>query len=100
MICGPASVNSVRDGNIFLPHDSKFIFAEVNGDRVTWMMQLGGDMVAVDDNPRCVGSHISTKAVGSNGREDITANYKHPEGRGHSGWRRRMRTVVLLSVCM
>ena len=80
MRCGPASVNSVRDGNIYLPHDTKFIFAEVNGDRIIWMMKPDGDLVAVDSQPKCVGSFISTKAVGSNERADITANYKHPEG--------------------
>ena len=102
-MCGPASVNSVRDGNIFFPHDTKFIFAEVNADRIVWMMKPGGDMVAVDDNPRCVGSFISTKAVGSNGREDVTANYKYPEGRRHSGWGWKGEigtAMICLSVCL
>ena len=44
------------------------------------MMKPDGDLVAVDCQPKCVGSFISTKAVGSNERADITANYKHPEG--------------------
>ena len=86
MQCGPVSVNAVRDGNVFLPYDTKFMFAEVNADRIVWMMKSDGNFTPVQDNPKCVGSFISTKAVGSRDRADITANYKHSEGERHVGW--------------
>ena len=38
MRCGPAPVAAIKNGDVFLGYDTKFIFAEVNGDRVTWMM--------------------------------------------------------------
>ena len=36
--CGPCPVAAVKRGDVFLNYDAKFIFAEVNGDKVTWMM--------------------------------------------------------------
>ena len=40
MQCGPASVNAIREGHVYLPNDTPFIFAEVNGDRVHWLVGL------------------------------------------------------------
>ncbi|ELU05871.1 hypothetical protein CAPTEDRAFT_125845, partial [Capitella teleta] len=80
MRCGPASLVAIKSGNVFLGYDAKFIFAEVNGDRVTWMVDEFDDMVPLGMSPSSVGCRISTKAIGSNDREDITHLYKHPEG--------------------
>ena len=38
MQCGPAPVKAVRNGDVYLGYDTKFIFAEVNGDRLTWVV--------------------------------------------------------------
>ena len=38
MQCGPAPVKAVRQGDVYLGYDTKFIFAEVNGDRLTWVV--------------------------------------------------------------
>ena len=38
MRCGPAPVKAVQNGDVFLGYDTKFIFAEVNGDRLTWIV--------------------------------------------------------------
>ena len=36
MKCGPAPVKAIKAGLVYLPYDAKFIFAEVNGDKVHW----------------------------------------------------------------
>ncbi|XP_032816217.2 protein-glutamine gamma-glutamyltransferase K-like [Petromyzon marinus] len=78
--CGPASVNAVRDGQVQHKYDAPFVFAEVNSDRVYWMKQPGGEFSVLSVDKQAVGHCISTKAVGSHEREDITGLYKHPEG--------------------
>lgn len=40
MKCGPAPVRTIKDGNVYLPYDAKFIFAEVNGDKVHWLVSV------------------------------------------------------------
>eukprot|EP00794_Sanderia_malayensis_P004718 gene4718-5341_t len=34
--CGPASVRAIKEGKVNLKYDAKFIFAEVNADKVYW----------------------------------------------------------------
>lgn len=34
--CGPASVISVKNGEVLRPYDNGFLFAEVNADKVFW----------------------------------------------------------------
>ena len=64
------------------PHDLKFIFAEVNGDKLTWRVNSRtGEMKPESYDFSSVGKHISTKAVGTNYRNDITNEYKHPDGK-------------------
>ena len=36
MRCGPAPVTAIKEGNVYLPFDAPFIFAEVNGDKLHW----------------------------------------------------------------
>ena len=79
--CGPASVKAVKQGEVYLPYDSSFVFAEVNGDRVFWEVEENGPMNVIRVDKKCIGKMISTKAVGSDSREDITHEYKHPEGK-------------------
>ena len=38
MKCGPSPVKAIKEGHVYLPHDTKFIFAEVNGDKVHWLV--------------------------------------------------------------
>lgn len=78
--CGPASVKAVKQGEVYLPYDTSFVFAEVNGDRVFWEVEENGPMKPIRVDKKCIGKLISTKAVGSDDREDITHEYKHPEG--------------------
>ncbi|XP_059138546.1 protein-glutamine gamma-glutamyltransferase K-like [Physella acuta] len=78
--CGPAPVKAVKEGHVYLNYDVAFIFSEVNGDKVTWKVLPNDEMIVMDINSHAIGKHISTKAVGSNFRHDLTLDYKYPEG--------------------
>lgn len=80
--CGPASVKAVKNGEVYLPYDTSFVFAEVNGDIIYWEVKTRSDysMEKMRVYKNYVGSDISTKAVGVKSREDVTGEYKHPEG--------------------
>ncbi|XP_071968155.1 protein-glutamine gamma-glutamyltransferase E-like [Engystomops pustulosus] len=77
--CGPASVNAIKEGDIDLEYDCPFIFSEVNADRITWVYYDKNLKEKVYTDTEFVGKFISTKAVGSDERIDITDNYKYPE---------------------
>ncbi|XP_008592316.1 PREDICTED: protein-glutamine gamma-glutamyltransferase E [Galeopterus variegatus] len=79
--CGPASVTAVREGDVNLDFDMPFVFAEVNADRITWIYNSSNGTQRQNSlDTRSVGKYMSTKAVGSNSRVDITEKYKYPEG--------------------
>ncbi|TDH06085.1 hypothetical protein EPR50_G00130270 [Perca flavescens] len=78
--CGPASVNAIRSGQVYLKHDTPFVFAEVNSDKIYWQRKLDGTFRQIQSEKKAVGHCISTKAVGSDERADITHLYKHQEG--------------------
>ena len=80
MKCGPAPVKAIKEGSVDLPYDARFIFAEVNGDRVHWLVRRDGRMEVLSKETNTVGLSISTKKVGSNWRDDVTSEYKHAEG--------------------
>lgn len=66
-----------------MPYDSKFVYAEVNGDKVYWLVKEENGSrkyVKLNVESQSIGANISTKAVGQNRREDITQQYKFPEG--------------------
>ncbi|KAJ6661998.1 hypothetical protein lerEdw1_012845 [Lerista edwardsae] len=80
--CGPSPVNGIRKGDVYLPYDSKFVFAEVNADRIFWLVKdVNGNekYIKLREETKVIGKSISTKAVGKNTREDITHQYKFPE---------------------
>ncbi|KAJ8246529.1 hypothetical protein COCON_G00234820, partial [Conger conger] len=78
--CGPASVTAVRSGLVYLKHDTPFVFAEVNSDKIFWQRKIDGTFEQIHMERKAVGHCISTKAVGSEKRQDITHLYKYPEG--------------------
>ncbi|NWZ60346.1 TGM4 glutamyltransferase, partial [Haliaeetus albicilla] len=81
--CGPCPLKAIREGDVYLPFDSKFVYAEVNADKVYWVVKKvnGKDKYTrISTETRGIGINISTKAVGQDKREDITAQYKFPEG--------------------
>ena len=80
--CGPASVNAVKKGEVYLPYDTGFIFAEVNGDRVYWQVDdADGSMIACNKETHSIGKYISTKDPGSDERLNVTGDYKYREGK-------------------
>ncbi|KAM4691830.1 protein-glutamine gamma-glutamyltransferase E-like [Rhinophrynus dorsalis] len=78
--CGPTSVIAVKEGDVSLGYDTPFVFCEVNSDRVAWICHEDGRKEIAHSDTKSVGKSISTKAVGSNARVDVTHNYKYPEG--------------------
>ena len=78
--CGPASLKAVKNGKVYLPYDTGFVFAEVNSDRVNW--DVDGDdglMKAGYVDKHSIGKSISTKKPGKGCRRlDVTSAYKHP----------------------
>ena len=41
--CGPCSVRAIKEGEVNLPYDGPFVFAEVNADKVYWMLHKNGE---------------------------------------------------------
>ncbi|KAK2900462.1 hypothetical protein Q8A67_008577 [Cirrhinus molitorella] len=78
--CGPASLAAVRSGQVYVKFDTPFVFAEVNSDKIYWQRNLDGTFSQIHSEKKAVGHCISTKAVGSDERVDITNLYKYPEG--------------------
>ncbi|XP_040293041.1 protein-glutamine gamma-glutamyltransferase E-like [Bufo bufo] len=78
--CGPTSVIAVKEGDLHVGYDTPFVFAEVNADRITWVMHKDGSKEKAYNDSKYVGQNISTKAVGSDSRVDVTNSYKYPEG--------------------
>ncbi|XP_058244165.1 protein-glutamine gamma-glutamyltransferase 2 [Hemibagrus wyckioides] len=78
--CGPCPVKAVREGEVGIKYDTPFIFSEVNADMVYWIVHPDGKRTRMSVNHTNVGRNISTKSVYGDYREDITANYKYPEG--------------------
>uniref|UniRef100_A0A8C8CYM6 Protein-glutamine gamma-glutamyltransferase 2 n=1 Tax=Oncorhynchus tshawytscha TaxID=74940 RepID=A0A8C8CYM6_ONCTS len=78
--CGPVPLKAIKEGELNLKYDAPFVFAEVNADVVEYVKLTNGRMVKMGGSSIDVGHFISTKAVGSDERHDITHLYKHPEG--------------------
>ncbi|XP_053429950.1 protein-glutamine gamma-glutamyltransferase 2 [Nycticebus coucang] len=78
--CGPVPVRAIKEGDLKAKYDASFVFAEVNADVMDWIQQKDGSMHKSTNNSLVVGLHISTKGVGRDDREDITHQYKYPEG--------------------
>lgn len=57
-----------------------FLFLQVNSDKIYWQSNKDGTFTQIYSEKKTVGHFISTKAVGSDKRNDITHLYKHPEG--------------------
>ncbi|XP_005392599.1 PREDICTED: protein-glutamine gamma-glutamyltransferase 2 [Chinchilla lanigera] len=78
--CGPVPVRAIKEGDLSTKYDAPFVFAEVNADVVDWIRQEDGSLHKSVNHSLVVGLKISTKSVGRDEREDITYNYKYPEG--------------------
>ncbi|KAK7129384.1 hypothetical protein R3I94_017557 [Phoxinus phoxinus] len=78
--CGPSSVRAIKEGELTFQYDIPFLYAEVNADVVEYIKLRDGRVFKIGGSTAEVGKYISTKAVGRDEREDITHNYKYPEG--------------------
>lgn len=78
--CGPAPVKAIKEGQLYIPYDAKYLFAELNGDKTHWSVDQEGNMTVIGSETSAVGRNISTKAVGAISRDDLTQMYKHTEG--------------------
>ncbi|XP_004687054.1 PREDICTED: protein-glutamine gamma-glutamyltransferase 6 [Condylura cristata] len=99
--CGPASVTAIREGDVHLAHDGPFVFAEVNADYITWLWHADERRERVYSDTKKVGRCISTKAVGSDSRVDITGLYKYPEGsrKERQVYRKAVRKLFGVEAC-
>ncbi|OCT62794.1 hypothetical protein XELAEV_18043885mg [Xenopus laevis] len=77
---GPTSQRAVKLGDVNLNFDGAFLFSEVNADKKKYIKYKDGRTVLVHTDTTSVGQTISTKTVGSTSREDVTNDYKYPEG--------------------
>uniref|UniRef100_A0A182NEW6 protein-glutamine gamma-glutamyltransferase n=1 Tax=Anopheles dirus TaxID=7168 RepID=A0A182NEW6_9DIPT len=78
---GPCPVKAIKQGDVHIPYDAASIYAEVNADIVYWSLgNAQNPPTPLDVLTQHVGQNLSTKAIGSNARVDVTDRYKHPEG--------------------
>ncbi|XP_057290288.1 coagulation factor XIII A chain-like [Hydractinia symbiolongicarpus] len=80
---GPAPLRAVKEGNVNMKYDVRFVFAEVNADTVYWgKIDADDEFRPVRVDRKLIGQNISTKAIGPNtfNRVDISEEYKYPEG--------------------
>ncbi|KAG8446602.1 hypothetical protein GDO86_014158 [Hymenochirus boettgeri] len=76
---GPTSQKAVKEGDVTLDYDGIFVYGEVNSDKKDYIKKSDGQLVNIYTDSTSVGQLISTKAVGSFTRLDITKDYKYPE---------------------
>lgn len=79
--CGPVPVRAVKEGELGAKYDAPFVYAEVNADVVEYIILSDDKVLKVGGSATRVGQCISTKAVCTDEREDITHLYKYPEGK-------------------
>ncbi|XP_053677754.1 annulin-like [Anopheles nili] len=94
--CGPCPVNAIKQGFVHVPYDAEFIYAEVNADLVYW--SIGNSQnppKPLRINTQEIGHDMTTKAIGQDEKEDITQQYKFPEGSKEE--REAMKTAMNFS---
>ncbi|GCB73896.1 hypothetical protein scyTo_0002978 [Scyliorhinus torazame] len=78
--CGPCPVKAIKEGHVDVKYDAVFIFAEVNADVVYWLVNKDGSRKELGVKQHQVGKQIITKSAYADEREDLTNDYKYPEG--------------------
>ncbi|XP_068092949.1 coagulation factor XIII A chain [Hyperolius riggenbachi] len=78
--CGPASVQAIKHGHVCFQFDTPFLFSEVNSDVVYSKALKDGSKVVEYVDKTHVGQKILTKEIGGNGAQELTDQYKFPEG--------------------
>ncbi|NXJ80049.1 EPB42 protein, partial [Trogon melanurus] len=78
--CGPAPVQAIKEGDTEVDYDVFNFFAAINAKCQVWIQKPGDAPKPALGATKYIGNSISTKSVGSARCEDITHNYKYPEG--------------------
>ncbi|NXL91404.1 EPB42 protein, partial [Alectura lathami] len=78
--CGPAPVQAIKEGDTEVDYDVCYFFAAMNAKCQVWIHKADGILKPALICTKYTGNNISTKSVGSERCEDITHNYKYPEG--------------------
>ncbi|NXI36153.1 EPB42 protein, partial [Galbula dea] len=78
--CGPAPVQAIKEGDTEVDYDACNFFAAINAKCQVWIQKADGTLKPGLGGTKYIGNNISTKSVGSERCEDITRNYKYPEG--------------------
>ncbi|NXW75255.1 EPB42 protein, partial [Hirundo rustica] len=78
--CGPAPVHAIKEGDTKVDYDVCYFFAAVNAKCQVWIHKADDTLKPAFGGTKYTGNNISTKSVGSERCEDITQNYKYPEG--------------------
>ncbi|KFQ73529.1 Erythrocyte membrane protein band 4.2, partial [Phoenicopterus ruber ruber] len=78
--CGPAPVQAIKEGDTDVDYDVCYFFAAINAKCQVWIQKADDTLKPALGVTKYIGNNISTKSVGSERCEDITHNYKYPEG--------------------
>uniref|UniRef100_A0A672U411 Erythrocyte membrane protein band 4.2 n=2 Tax=Strigops habroptila TaxID=2489341 RepID=A0A672U411_STRHB len=78
--CGPAPVQAIKEGDTEVDYDVCYFFAAINAKCQVWIQKTDDTLRPALGSTKYTGNNISTKSVGSERCEDITHNYKYPEG--------------------
>ncbi|NXU15882.1 EPB42 protein, partial [Pardalotus punctatus] len=78
--CGPAPVHAIKEGDTQVDYDVCYFFAAINAKCQVWIHKADDTLKPAFGGTKYTGNNISTKSVGSERCEDITHNYKYPEG--------------------
>jgi transglutaminase 1 len=76
---GPVPLVAVKNGESGINYDLEFVYSEVNADEKYYVEDGNGGYKLVRTVTDSIGKNMSTKAVGSNNREDVTLHYKYKE---------------------
>ncbi|KAM8995625.1 protein 4.2-like isoform 4-T4 [Ara ararauna] len=78
--CGPAPVQAIKEGDTEADYDVCYFFAAINAKCQVWIQKTDHTLKPALGSTKYTGNNISTKSVDSERCEDITHNYKYPEG--------------------
>ncbi|XP_008495973.2 erythrocyte membrane protein band 4.2 isoform X2 [Calypte anna] len=78
--CGPAPVQAIKEGDTKVDYDVCYFFAAINAKCQVWIQNADDTLKPALGGTKYTGNNISTKSIGSERCEDITQNYKYPEG--------------------
>ncbi|KAM7090892.1 LOW QUALITY PROTEIN: protein 4.2 [Ciconia maguari] len=79
--CGPAPVQAIKKGDTEVDYDVCYFFAAINAKCQVWIQKADDTLKPALSGTKYTDNNISTtKSVGSECCEDITHNYKYPEG--------------------